>query len=92
MSCKTSSWHFGESFEKFEKFWQNVKIYTINESWQCPNCIVSLNLAQKNWQNSYKVILKMYCEPNWKDPENRPIAQFYSRDDLNAIVTGLQLL
>ena len=36
---------------------------------------------------------KQYSEPNWIDPENRPIIQFYIiRDDLNVIVTGLKLL
>ena len=35
-----------------------------------------------------------YREPNGTDaePENRPIAQFQIRDDLNVIVAGLQLL
>ena len=33
-----------------------------------------------------------YTEPNWIDLENRPIAQFYIRDNVNVIVTGLQIL
>ena len=65
LSCKTSFWHFGEwvSFEKIcLKFCCGKMLkYIITEFWLCLSCIVhSLNLANKNWRNTYKVIPKRY--------------------------------
>ena len=84
-------WWAGEFWKNpFEVLlWQNVKIYLNLE----PLSEFSLKKLTQQTQDLWSYPEK-YREPNGTDaePENRPIAQFQIRDDLNVIVAGLQLL